>query len=486
MPSAAVTVDLNKPRAVISPNLYGHFIEHLGGCITGGIWVGEDSPVPNVGGVRRDFIELLRKIRPPVLRWPGGCFADDYHWRDGVGPPNHRPRTVNLWWGQNVETNAFGTHEFISLCRAVGAQPYLAGNVGSGSPRELRDWVEYCNFPADSTLANLRRDNGSPQPFGVRLWGVGNENWGCGGHFCPEDYAAEYKRFATYLPDLGGTPNFLIACGPDGNNIDWTRRFFTRLGSFRRIHGFAAHYYCGTAGAATQYTPDQWYELLYKATLMERLILQQHAAMSEFDPDHQIGLIVDEWGTWHPPAPGRNPKHLWQQNTMRDALVAAITLDIFNRHADKIIMANLAQTANVLQALFLTDGEKLIATPTYHVFDMYKPHQGGQGITMDIQADQQHQLPGLMGSASIQGETLTLSLVNPSASNPVEAAIELLGAQAKEVRITELFHPDIHAHNTFDSPGMVKPNTTAARPGNEPWRHTLPPASITVWRTKLE
>ncbi|MBM3189094.1 MAG: alpha-N-arabinofuranosidase, partial [Chloroflexi bacterium] len=296
MSTHRITVCLDEPIATIQPQVYGHFAEHLGGCIYEGIWVGEDSPIPNVGGIRSDVVRAMHKIHPPVVRWPGGCFADDYHWQDGIGPRIVRPRRVNIWWGESIESNAFGTHEFVAFCRLIGAAPYICGNVGSGSPRELRDWVEYCNFPGGTTLSDQRAANGSPEPFQVKYWGVGNENWGCGGNFCPEDYAAEYKRFTTYLRDLGGTALYLVACGPSGNRPDWTRRFFDKLGSYSRIHAFAAHYYCGTAGAATEYTVDQWYELLHRGIQMEKLVVQQRAILDGYDPERKIGLIVDEWG----------------------------------------------------------------------------------------------------------------------------------------------------------------------------------------------
>jgi alpha-N-arabinofuranosidase len=405
-----------------------------------------------------------------VIRWPGGCFADDYHWRDGVGAPAARPRRVNIHWGNVVETNAFGTHEFLAFCRAVGAQPYLAGNVGSGSPQEMRDWVEYCNFLGGSTLADLRGQYGDPTPFRVRYWGVGNENWGCGGHFTPEEYAAEYRRFSTYLHDFGDAPLYLIACGPNGNDLDWTRRFFNHLHRnhrrHERIHGYAAHYYCGTAGTATAYSEGEWYELLLKAGRMEDLITQQRALMDEYDPDRRIGLVVDEWGTWHPPTPGRNPAFLWQQNTLRDALVAAMTLDIFNRHAEKLVMANIAQAVNVLQALLLTEDGKLITTPTYHVYDLYKNHQGARSVRVNLQTPmitfmhdgQMKRIPTLAGSASMKGTTLTLTVTNSRVGKPVEAAINLLGqGSAAIVRETVLTHSDIQAHNTFDDGNTVRP-----------------------------
>jgi alpha-N-arabinofuranosidase len=438
----------------------------------------------------------LKSVRAPVIRWPGGCFADDYHWQDGIGPRAQRPRRINMHWGDGIETNQFGTHEFVTFCRAVGAQPYFCGNVGSGTPRELRDWVEYCNFPGDSTLARQRAANGSPEPFGVGIWGVGNENWGCGGNFTPEDYGAEYRRFASYLRGWGGQELTLIACGPSGNDPDWTRRFFTKLKKDYwggpPIHGFAAHYYCGTAGTATEYTEAQWYALLWKAIQMEPLVVQQRALMDAFDPERKIGLIVDEWGTWHPPTPGRNPAFLWQQNTVRDALVAALTLDIFNRHADKVVMANIAQTINVLQALLLTDGDKMLKTPTYHVYDLYKVHQGAQAVRAHFETTEldctvggtARKLPLLSGSASLTGTALTLTVVNTSANEAVEAGIRLFGdAQASEIHAGTLAYPagDLHAHNTHDAP-----ETVTVWQSDKPHRiqdpriaYTFPPASVT-------
>jgi alpha-N-arabinofuranosidase len=428
-----------------------------------------------------------------VLRWPGGCFADDYHWEDGIGPRSQRPRRVNLWWGQNIECNQFGTHEFIQLCRYLGAEPYLAGNVGSGTVREMRDWMEYCNFAGDSTLARRRAANGSPMPLGVRYWGVGNENWGCGGNFCPEDYAAEYKRYATYLRDFSGTKPYLIACGPDGNKADWTQRFFSKLGKFPHIQGYAAHYYCGTAGpSATEFNVNQWYELLEKAMRMEQLIVEQRQLMDQFDPHRRIGLVVDEWGTWHLPTPGRNPAYLWQQNTLRDALAAAITLDIFNQHADKIVMANIAQMVNVLQAMVLTQKEKMLLTPTYHVFDMYQGHRGAKSVRTMIEApgvwfiaeEQKRTMPHLIGSASITGNSLLLTIVNPHAQFPIEASINLRGRRIVDVQQTVITHDELNAHNTFDATETIIPSTIH-RETSDPGTHIFPPRSITAFQATL-
>ena len=504
MTIASITVHAQEPGATINPLLYGHFVEHLGRCVDEGIWVGPDSPIPNDGGIRLDVVEALRRLRPPVVRWPGGCFADDYHWEDGVGPTHERPRRVNIWWGEDIETNAFGTHEFIRFCRLVGAAPYFAGNVGSGSPRELRDWVEYCNFAGDSTLARRRGANGSPAPFGVRFWGVGNENWGCGGNYSPGEYAAEYRRFATYLRDFGDAPLFLIACGPNGDNREWTREFFTTLTDrgryyrhgFERLHGYAAHYYTGnrdaSAGTATDYDHDGWYRLLAKGVGMEGLIEGQRALMDEFDPERRVGLIIDEWGTWHPPAPGHHPRHLWQQNTLRDALVAALTLDIFNRHADKVVMANIAQLANVLQSLVLTEGDRLVLTPTYHVFSLYAAHQDGTSLRTSFEADaitfgaagEGGQLPGLGGSASIKNGVLTLSVVNPHAGEPCEATITLRGGRRRETAVAVLTADDLRAHNTVEAPDRLRPRADSVSAG-EGWRYTFPPASVTVFTAPL-
>jgi alpha-N-arabinofuranosidase len=355
--------------------------------------------------------------------------------------------------------------------------------------------VEYCNFPGDSDYARQRAADGSPEPLGVRYWGVGNENWGCGGNFTPEDYGTEYRRFATYLRNWGETPLYLIACGPPGNDLDWTRRFFAKLKKDYwggpPIHGYAAHYYCGTAGTATEYTEAQWHELLAKAIQMEPLVVQQRALMDAFDPERKIGLIVDEWGTWHPPTPGRNPAFLWQQNTIRDALVAALTLDIFNRHADKVVMANIAQTINVLQALLLTDGEQIVKTPTYHVYDLYQPHKGGTAVRalfgtpeLDVTiGNQTRKLPVLSGSASMKGNTVTLTVVNASATTAAEARLRWLGAGTpKTLEAAWLEYPagDIRAHNTFAAAETVALRGTESSPlASGESVYTFPPASVT-------
>jgi alpha-N-arabinofuranosidase len=486
---ARITLNPNDVTGVINPNIYGHFAEHLGRCIYEGIWVGEDSPIPNTGGIRDDVVEALTKIKPPVIRWPGGCFADDYHWQDGVGPHGQRPCRVNIHWGEVVDTNAFGTQEFVRLCRMLGAEPYICGNVGSGTVRELREWVEYCNFSGDSTLARQRAADGSLEPLNVTYWGVGNENWGCGGSFSPEDYCTEFRRYATFVRGFGQSL-CVIACGPASNDVEWTVRFFRKLRKdywdFRNIHGFAAHYYCRTAGTSTEYTVDQWYELIARGLKMEDLVVQQRAAMDAYDPERKIGLIVDEWGTWHPPEPGRNPRFLYQQNTLRDALVAATTLDIFNRHADKVMMANIAQTINVLQAMILTHEEQMLLTPTYHVYEMYAPHQGGAAVRTVIESDavsfevdgQAQELGGVSGSASLKDQTLFLTLTNSHAGHEAEVTLGLLGGAVANGGTARVLTGEIHAHNTFEVPETIQPTPMALKLEGRDLVLNLPPASV--------
>ena len=383
----AVNVLLGEPTATISPALYGQFAEHLGGVIYDGIWVGTDSKVPNIGGIRQALVEHVRRLGRVVVRWPGGCFADAYHSRDGIGPRS-APRRFGRW-REETESNQFGTHEFMHFCRLCNVEPYFAANVGTGSPEEFQRWVEYANAPPGrTTLADERVSNGDRDPFRVRYWGVGNESWGCGGKFTPEDYCTQYRKFTEWLPDYGVHP-YLIASGPNGNDLNWTRRFFQKWRDYARtpLAGWAAHYYCGTTGHALKFSRDQWYEMLEKANRMERLITDQWGVLSEFDSSHRVKLIIDEWGCWHPPGTEINPRHqLEQQCCLRDALCTALTLDTFNRHADKIDMANVAQLVNNLNTLFLADGDKFVATPNFYVFEMYRAHHGAKGVRLEVEA----------------------------------------------------------------------------------------------------
>lgn len=484
-----VNVVLGEPIARVKPALYSQFAEHIGGVIYDGIWVGPDSKIPNIDGIRKDTIEHVKRLGKVVIRWPGGCFADRYHWRDGIGPTAKRPRRFGRWRDE-TESNQFGTHEFARFCRLSEVEPYFAANVGTGTAEEFQQWVEYCNAPAGSTsLADERVANGDRAPLGIRYWGVGNESWGCGGKFTPEDYCTEYRKFTEWLPGYG-QPLYLIAAGPNSNDVNWTRRFFKKWADYARapIQGWAPHYYCGTTGHALKFTIDQWYEMLHKANQMERLIKDQWAAVGEFDKEHKVKLIIDEWGCWHPEGTEINKRHLFEQmGCLRDALAAALTLDTFNRHADKIDMANIAQLVNNLHSLFLADGDRFVATPTFHVYEMYRSHHGGDAVRLDVEAadlpfragGKEQKLFRLAGSASRKGQEVTITLVHTHATEAVEAAINLRGGSAAGVTTTTLTHASLNAHNTFDRPDVVKPTTEAPDLRGESIRLVLPPASVT-------
>ena len=461
MNNIVINADLGKET--INRNVYGHFAEHLGRCIYGGIWVGEDSAIPNVRGARCDIVDALRAIRIPVLRWPGGCFADEYHWMDGIGPGDKRPTMVNTHWGGVTENNHFGTHEFLDLCDQLGCEPYICGNVGSGTLQEMQQWVEYLTFDGISPMADLRRQNGREQPWKVRYWGVGNENWGCGGNMRPEFYADQYRRFATYLRNFGENVLFKVACGGYRDNYDWTEVLMREAG--RKMDGLALHYYCGSGRAsrsATEFDEGDWFEQLKNALFMDELITQHAGIMDRYDPQNQVALLVDEWGTWHQVEPGTNPGFLYQQNSLRDALVAGTTLNIFNDHCDRLRMANIAQTVNVLQAMILTEGDKMVLTPTYHVFEMYKVHQDATLLPLDLDCGayefEGEQIPSLSASAS-RGEdgVVHLSLCNLNPNSAVDVSCEVRGVVARSLEGRVLTAERMTAHNSFDKPETVRP-----------------------------
>ncbi|MFX0101939.1 MAG: alpha-N-arabinofuranosidase [Candidatus Hodarchaeota archaeon] len=491
MEKSKVTIKVDKEIAQINRNLYGHFSEHLGTCIYEGYWVGEDSEIPNTKGIRNDVVEALKKIKPPVLRWPGGCFADDYHWMDGIGPREDRPRRLNRHW-DSVDDNSFGTHEFLELCDQLETMPYICGNVGSGTVKEMADWLEYMNCDLDTTLTRMRAENGHPEPYGLIYFGVGNENWGCGGKMSPQYYANEYKRYACFLRSYHSIPLYRIACGASSFDYNWTEKFFASISgklcecgsSIEMVDGYAFHYYCGTAGTATEYDHERWYTLLMKALAIEELIEEHRKIMDKYDSTRRVGLICDEWGTWHPVLPGTPARWLKQQNTIRDALVAALTLDVFNRNADKIVMANIAQTVNVLQAMVLTDGPKMLTTPTYHVYEMYVPHQDAISLTVDIQTPDVGgylAIPKVAGSASKSGSKITVSLVNTDAEKEEEIDLKFEGVEGVEpVSWRVLATGDIHDHNTFEEPNKVVP-----RDKEVSGSVVLPPASVNVLKYKI-
>lgn len=476
---------------VIRPELHGHFLEHLGTATYGGIWVGRDSPVPNIDGLRLEAVEHLRTMGVPVLRWPGGCFADNYHWRQGIGPPSGRPRTVNHSWGGMIEDNGFGTHEFMHLCALTGAQPYLAGNMGSGSPAELRDWVEYCNYPAGSTLADERRANGAPEPFRVRYWGVGNESWACGGHMSPEEYAALYARFATFIPACGGTVPYLIAVGPNNNDTAWTRRFFTALARERAfappIHGYTMHMYSWGTCPATAYTPDAVREQLATYDRLEHAIIEQRAYLDSLVPllgRGQVDLLVDEWGNWDVSEPDVEEAHgrFWQQNTVRDAVGAALGLNVFHRQADKLAMCNLAQIANVLHAPLLTSGDRCVRTPTWYTFALMKEHRGRTAVKVE---NTSMAAEDVSVSASRDDRAVIVTVANPDPLTGRGVRLVLDGATAAGTECQLIAHADRNACNTFDAPDTVIPHPVAARCSGDIVTVELPPLSVAHMRIAL-
>ena len=428
---ANIQINRRRSRGTISRYIYGHFAEHLGRCIYGGIYVGPDSEIPNVNGMRTDVVEAMKALNLPVLRWPGGCFADEYHWRDGIGP--NRKRMVNTHWGGVVEDNSFGTHEFMELCRQVGCEPYITGNVGSGTVQEMSEWVEYLNSDGDSTVARERWANGRKEAWHVRFWGVGNENWGCGGNMRPEFYADQYRRYQTYCRQYGESRLYKVACGPSDDDVNWTETLMKEAGKY--MNGLSLHSYtvCGPdwehKGSATDFTLEEYYRQLQKATRMDEIIRHHSAIMDRYDPEKRVGLIVDEWGNWFDVEPDTNPGFLYQQNTMRDAMVAAINLDIFNRHCDRVYMANIAQTVNVLQAIILTDGDRMVLTPTYYVFDLYKGHMDARAVDCFVETEEVgtegFRLPGVTASASEKEGKITLTVSNLSAEKPEEIRISL-------------------------------------------------------------
>jgi alpha-L-arabinofuranosidase len=463
-PSAnTLVIHANQGKATIHRNIYGHFSEHLGRCIYEGFWVGEDSPIANTRGIRNDVVAALRRIRVPVLRWPGGCFADEYHWRDGIGPRQSRPSMVNTHWGGVTENNHFGTHEFFDLCAQLGCEPYICGNVGSGTVQEMQQWVEYVTLPGDSPMANLRRANGQKQPWKLNYFGIGNENWGCGGNMTAEYYADQYRRYATYVRDFGGNRVFKIACGPCGDDYHWTEVLMRTCND--RMAGLALHYYCGSgekSHSATRFDEEDWFQQLRRAMVMDELIVRHGAIMDKFDPQKKVALVVDEWGAWHAVDPGTNPRFLYQQNSLRDALVAGVTLNIFNRHSDRVRMANIAQTINVLQAMILTDKEKMIVTPTYHVFEMYAVHQDATWLPTELACADYSlgsgKMPGLSVSASRdKASRIHVTFCNLDPNRPAEVACQLRGVKPDRGTGRVLTAPEMTAHNTFQEPENVKP-----------------------------
>ncbi|MCR5740590.1 MAG: alpha-N-arabinofuranosidase [Lachnospiraceae bacterium] len=465
-------------KSRIEPEIYGHFSEHLGRCIYEGIYVGEKSNIPNTRGMRNDVVNALRDIRIPVLRWPGGCFADEYHWMDGIGPKDSRKKMINTHWGGVVEDNSFGTHEFFELCDQLGCKTYINANVGSGTVREMSEWVEYMTFNGVSPMADLRKKNGREEAWKVDYIGVGNENWGCGGNMRPMYYADEYRRYQTYVRQYNGNaPIKKICCGANVDDYNWTKKVLATCFESNPpgVHGFmdglSLHYYTlpetendwNIKGSATDFTEEIFYQTLKRASYMEELVKRHGGIMDEFDPDKKIGMIVDEWGVWSDVEPGTNPGFLYQQNTMRDALVAGITLNIFNKNSDRVKMANIAQMVNVLQSVILTDGEKMIKTPTYHVFSMYADHQGADLLDSELLdagsvGEGKNSLPRIYESVSGSGDgSILITLTNNSLESSEQIDI-CLSENADEYEVSEakVLKGAFNAHNTFEQPDVVR------------------------------
>jgi alpha-N-arabinofuranosidase len=536
--SAAVDAHIDivpsEPIATISPEIYSHFVEHLGGVIYDGVWVGADSKIPNTRGIRQAFIDTMKAVQAPVLRWPGGCFADSYDWRDGLGAAANRPARAGFW-GQE-DSNEYGLHEFMHTCQAIGCKPYLAANMRSLPARDFYQEIEYCNAPSGAiatnsaakpvhnALAAQRAANGDPEPFNVDLWGVGNESWGCGGNLVPEEYAAMFRRFTAWTPSFTGVAPRFVAVGPNGDDVDWTRRLFQSLyGNSERRHlfGLSVHYYTSGSpsafaeGDALRFGPDEYYDLLTRASIMERVVTDHYAAIGNTQQPGQpkVKLVVDEWGAWYSKSTQLGPQYnLSQQSTMRDALLTGITLDIFQKHADKVAVANVAQSINCIHSLMLAQEDKFTVTPTFHVFQMYRPHRGGQSVRAEFSApairnplanapipvggnsytgslEAVKLLAGLSGSASISAtnpKLLTLTVVNPHLDRPVTTEIGVAGAGIASYGGMVLAEDDVHAHNDFAHPNAVHPTAVVpAQPSGGRLVHTFPPASVTTLQLTL-
>ncbi|SDZ47912.1 alpha-N-arabinofuranosidase [Evansella caseinilytica] len=487
-----VIINTDIEKGIINKNIYGHFAEHLGRCIYEGIWVGEDSPIPNTKGIRNDVLAALKNLNIPVLRWPGGCFADEYHWKDGIGPREDRKRMVNTHWGGVIENNHFGTHEFMLLCELLECEPYICGNVGSGTVQEMSEWVEYMTFDGESPMANWRQENGRAEPWKLKYFGVGNENWGCGGHMRPEYYADLYRRYQTYVRNYGENKIYKIAGGANVDDYRWTEVLMREAAHF--MDGLSLHYYTIPGdfwkgkGAATDPREEQWFITLKKALHMEELITKHSKIMDKYDPDKRIGLVIDEWGTWFDVEPGTNPGFLYQQNTIRDALVAGLHFHIFHRHNDRVQMTNIAQTVNVLQAMVLTEGEKMILTPTYHVFEMFKVHQDATKLQVDATVGTYEfngeQLPAVSASASrAKDGKINISLCNLNPKEGAALTLQLRGMIDQEAAVSGriLSAEESNAHNTFEQPDRVKPVAfTGATLENNQLNVELPPMSVVV------
>lgn len=466
--SASITIHSDQDKQVIPKEIYGQFAEHLGSCVYGGLWVGEKSDIPNTNGYRTDVLNALKALKVPVLRWPGGCFADEYHWMDGIGPKENRPKMVNNNWGGTIEDNSFGTHEFLNLCEMIGCEPYISGNVGSGTVEEMAKWVEYMTSDGDSPMANLRRKNGRDKAWKVKYLGVGNESWGCGGNMHPEYYADLYRRYATYCRNYDTNRLYKIASGASDYDYNWTEVLMKTVGT--QMKGLSLHYYTvtgwsGSKTAATQFSEDDYYWTMGKCLEVEEVIKKHCAIMDKYDKNKHVALLLDEWGTWWDEEPGTIRGHLFQQNTMRDAFVASLSLDVFHKYTDRLKMANIAQIVNVLQSMILTKGKDMVLTPSYFVFDMYKVHQDATFLPLDLACEKinvrdNRTVPLISATASKNKEGIIhISLSNVDADNAQEVIINLPRVKVAKASGKILTSPNLTDYNSFEKPNNVKLNT---------------------------
>ncbi|MDE1548926.1 alpha-N-arabinofuranosidase [Jeotgalibaca caeni] len=449
-----IQVTASRKTGTISRYIYGQFAEHLGRCIYEGVWVGLDSDIPHKNGIRQDVVEALRAIQVPVIRWPGGCFADEYHWKDGIGPAEERKTMVNTHWGGITENNHFGTHEFFELCQQVGAEAYINGNVGSGTVQEMQEWMEYMTMGGESPMANWRRENGQEEPWKVEFFGVGNESWGCGGNMRPEYYADLYRRYQTYVRQYGTDRVYKIACGANGYDYNWTDVLMKNAHAY--MDGLSLHHYVvprtwDDKGAATGFPEAEWYSLVENAKSMDELITKHSTIMDRYDPEKRVGLIIDEWGSWLNVEPGTNRGFLYQQNTIRDAMVASLTLNIFHKHAERVHMANIAQMVNVLQAMILTEGEKMLKTPTYYVFDLYKNHMDATKIDAIGTTKETTDY-----TVSKKGNTITASFCNYHLTEEDVVVLDIADFDIRTITAEALIGKVMDDHNNFENPENIK------------------------------
>jgi alpha-L-arabinofuranosidase len=488
-----IVINADQAKDTISRHIYGHFAEHLGRCIYGGFYVGDTSKIPNKAGIRSDVVDALIKLKIPNLRWPGGCFADTYHWKDGVGPKSSRPTMVNTWWGGVTEDNSFGTHDFLNLCELLHTEPYLSGNVGSGTVQELSQWMQYVNFDGISPMSKWRAENGRQKPWKVKYWGVGNEAWGCGGNMKPEYYANIYRQYGTFMTGWNNTGLFRIASGASSNDYNWTEVLMRDVPHWM-LEGVALHHYSvidwNKKGSASQFSEKEYFTTMQRAFMMEELVSKHSTIMDKYDPLKKVALVVDEWGGWYDVEPGTNGGFLYQQNTMRDAVLAGMTLNIFNNHCDRVRMANLAQIINVLQSVILTEGNKILLTPTYHVMEMYNVHQDAVMLPLNIKtADYisgSEKLPAVSASASRDKSGVShISLTNIDAQKPQSLTIDLRGIKFSSVTGRILTSEKIQDHNTFDNVEKIKPAVFKnAALKNNSLTVTIPPFSVVVLELK--